>query len=208
MQPDVSPVRARSRWWLTGHASTLAYLAGYVALAAFAQSRSKMPPAHPDAPIEYFTGGLLWMLALCALLLANRRDALPRKALWLLGCIALSALALDEHFEVHEHSKQAVGDDDPLKVVLFLASGIALVVIYRLERPPRATLAGFAIGCLFQLGYLLVEAGDGDLFRLPVLSKDQLKWLEEFFEMLFLASFLFAFVGMVEAKPREPLRAP
>jgi hypothetical protein len=51
---------------------------------------------------------------------------------------ALAVLAIDEVWEFHERSSQVVGDDDPLKVVGWIGSGLVLLWIASRETPLRA----------------------------------------------------------------------
>ena len=181
----------------------LLFLACYVASALFLQidARNTVPPWEDGSAIEEFTGGLLWMLTLLALLIAEKHHAsgLPgsqwRTLFWLAGCAAAAIVAIDELFAFHEYTADpaSLGDDDYVKWLMYVGAAVALVSIAWVERPPRRVIAAFAVGYLFNSLYALVEFGDGDSFRVPYATLDQLRWAEEIFELLALASYMVGF---------------
>jgi hypothetical protein len=176
-----------------------AFLACFTAAAVFYQCKSSVPPSVDGAPIELFTGGLLWMLSLVALQLADQRLEVSRGRglFWLAAAAALGLLSLDETFGYHERTRGGAGDDDHIKLAAWLGVAAVLWLICRLEQPRRlvvaALLAGFAFHCL----YGVVEFGDGDYFRVPALSLGTLQLLEEYFELLTLEGYLAAFLFLL-----------
>lgn len=192
----------------------LLFLACYFASALFLQidARNTVPPWEDGSAIEEFTGGLLWMLTLLALLVAEKHHAsgLPgsrwRTLFWLAGCAAAAVVAIDELFAFHEYTADpgSLGDDDYVKWLMYLGAAVALVSIAWVERPPRRVIAAFAVGFLFNSLYALVEFGDGDSFRIPYATLDQLRWAEEIFEFLTLASYMVGFTYIYTAPQTVP----
>ncbi len=180
----------------------LAFLAAYLVCATIFQVRSGRPPSSERAPIEFFSRSLLWMLSLSSLLIANKGASSRWKLLfWLGACVALAALAIDERFEFHELTGRPPSrggldwfDDDYFKAFSWPVTAVVLFLIFRLERPTRWAKGGILVGYLFHGLWVLAELGDGDLFKLPLVSRDTVRWGEEFFELGFLASYLFGFL--------------
>lgn len=188
--------------WLQPATLLAAFLAVYVACAAVAQAVSAVPPSEEGAPIEAFTSGLLWIIAIYGLLRSS--DSIgsgKRIVFWLAFTAALGALAVDEIVGVHERTEPGL-NDDWLKVVLWLATPFVLHYIAQIERAPRDARMVMVIGFVFHSAYVLVEVGDGAAFTLPV-SIDTLKWAEEYFELLFLACYTFALWILVLRAPRR-----
>ena len=181
-----------------------AFLAVYVACAAVAQTMSTVPPDQEGAPIEAFTSGLLWIIAMYGLLRSSESIGRVKRLLfWLAFTAAIGALAVDEILGVHERSEPAL-NDDWIKAVMWLATPFVLHSTAKLESAPRASRIAMVIGYVFQSAYLLVEIGDGAAFTLLV-AIDTLKWSEEFFELLFLVFYTFALWILVL---RDPRRSP
>ena len=187
----------------------LLFLACYFASALFLQidARNIVPPWEDGSAIEQFTAGLLWMLTLLALLIAEKHHAAGqpgsqwRTLFWLAGCAAAAVVAIDEVFAFHEYTADpsSVGDDDPVKLLMYFGAAAALVSIVWVERPPRRVIAAFAIGFFFNTLYALVEFGDGDYFQVPYATLDQLRWAEEIFELLALSSYMVGFAYVYTA---------
>ncbi len=166
---------------------------GYVICAVIFQILSSVRPSSEAAPLEFFTRSLLWMLSLICLLIANRSRSW-KLLFWLMACVALAVLAIDERFEFHEQTgRRGWFDDDYFKIVSWAAAAVVLFVIFRMERPARFALGALILGYAFHTLYLLTELGDGEFFRLPA-PKRTIRWVEEICELLFLASYLVGFV--------------
>ncbi len=139
---------------------------------------------------DLFCGGLLWIASFIALLVAADRVAFPVKfTMWLTVSALAGALAIDELFEFHERSSEVIGDDDYIKALIWLFAGVGLYTIYRLENPPIFVRRLFIVGFIVQTAYLLVDAGDGDFYVLPV-PKGIATWTEEILELLFVQCYL------------------
>lgn len=155
---------------------------------------------------DLFSGGLLWIASFIALLIAVDRIGFPLKlVMWLTVSAAAGALAIDEVFEFHERSSVVIGDDDYIKALLWLFSGIGLYVINRLENPHNYVTFLFVVGYVFQTAYLLIDVGDGDFYELP-LRMDIATWAEEILEMLFVQCYLAGLTLHLAMPPasREP----
>ena len=174
----------------------LMFIACYLLVATIFQVLSHKPPWQDASPIEYFTGGILWMLSLTCLLIAcHYTSSRSRLIFWLMSCAALSVLAIDEIFAFHERpEQQGLFNDDYFKVICWLATAFVFRLVFRMEEPSLTARRAIFTGYLFHSLYILVELGDGEFFRIPFLSIRLLKWSEEFFELFFLASYLLAFV--------------
>jgi len=164
----------------------LIFLACYITCALILQVTSDLPPWKAQAPVEFFTMGLLWMLCLVSLSNAYRSSrSRLRMFFWLVSCVALAALAVDEILEFHETKALILGEDDPFKVIIWLIGGAALYWICSRKDAPSRTRRACIVGYLIHSLYILVELGDGNYFELPILSKSTLTWLEEIFELFF-----------------------
>jgi hypothetical protein len=147
------------------------------------------PNAHGTI-VDIFTGSILWMASIIALLTAVKRYPDTRRALlWLAVSAGAGALAIDEMFEIHEQTVYLFGEDDYIKIVMLLIAVTGLVMLYRSEQPSKLVIQLFCVGFFFHLCYLTVDFGDGDFFRLPF-SIDSLYWAEEAFEMLGVETYL------------------
>lgn len=189
--------RRRLEFWVP-----LSFLFCFTLSALFFQVLSDIPPWVDRSPIEYFTGGLLWMMSLlCMLCALAHPEVMPRQWAWLLACVALSVLAMDEFFAAHEFVERTEGiDDDHFKVTLWVMTAGVLWLICRAENAPRRIVCTFIVGYIFHSLYILVETGDGNYFRLPLVPIRQLKYSEEVFELLFLSSY---WMGLVMLRLRQ-----
>ena len=89
------------------------------------------------SPIEYFTGGLLWMLSvLCLLLALSPQQGQRTLFFWIAGCVVLSILAIDEAMAGHEWVEKHwyINDDYP-KIVLWILTLKVLYTIYGKASP-------------------------------------------------------------------------
>ena len=171
----------------------LAFIAVIIYIAVWSQILSGASPSDESSPLEFFTRGLLWMLSLTCLLIANRHRSW-KLAFWLAGCAALAALAIDERFEFHEQTgRRGWFDDDWFKIVGWGCAAAVLYTIVRIERPSRFALGAIIVGYVFHTIYIFVEMGDGEFFKLPF-ERNALAWWEEISELLFLCSYLVGFV--------------
>ena len=188
--------------WLRPEMLLAAFLAVYIACATVAQAISPVPPSEEGAPIEAFTSGLLWIIAMYGIVRSSESiGSGKRLVFWLVFTAAIGALAVDEIIGVHERTEPAL-NDDWVKVVMWLATPFVLYYIAKLEHAPRDARIAMVIGYVFQSAYIFVEIGDGAAFTLPV-AIDTLKWAEEFFELLFLAFYAFALWILVLRDPRR-----
>ena len=141
------------------------------------------PNAHGTI-VDMFTGSILWMASMVALLTAVKRyPDIQRVFLWLGVSAGAAAFAIDEMFEIHEQTIYMFGEDDYIKIAMMLFALSGLILLYRMERPSRQVIQLFAFGFLLHLCYLAVDFGDGDFYQLPF-SIDSLYWAEEAFEIL------------------------
>lgn len=174
------------------------FLISYMACAAFFQSRGTVPMWSDMAPIEFFTSSLLWVLSFVCLLTSTKHEWFTGRFLfWAVSSAGLALLAMDERFAQHERTAELVGDDDYFKIAAWIAAGVALYVVCRLERPRRSLMIILGVGYALHLMYLLVDLGDGEIFRIPYFETTTLRRSEEVFELLFLSSYLFAFVAFL-----------
>jgi len=172
------PVEKLQRLLLVG------YLGCFVACAVFLQLLSGEHPRVEGSPIDNFTSALLWMTSLVCLLIAGRRlEQRPRALMWLLLCAVFAFLAIDEMYAFHERSEHVIGDDDHVKLLQWVLTGVALVVIARVERMASPARRALVVGYVIHGIYVLIDLGDGGYFRIPLLSLSQLEWLEELLEI-------------------------
>ena len=151
------------------------------------------PNAH-GTKVDMFTGSILWMASMIALLTAVLRyPDIKRFALWLAVCGGAAALAIDEMFEIHEQTVYIVGEDDYIKIVMMLVAVTGLYLLYTIEKPSKKVIQFFAVGFMLHLCYLTIDFGDGDFFQLPI-SDDVSYWAEEIFEMLAIQTY---FAGLI-----------
>ena len=172
------------------------FIACYVVSALLAQWSSDIPPWIEQAPIEYFTGGLLWMTSLLCLMIAlHPQRGQGNVFFWLAGCAVLAVLAIDEGMGGHEWVERHhnINDDFP-KIVLWLATAKILHVIYLSAAPYTALKYIFICGFLFQTSYLIFELSDGEFFAVPEqFGQVTAKWGEELSELFFLSAYWLGF---------------
>ena len=172
----------------------LLFFATYLLCTILLQIRSDEPPNTPGSVFDIMTGGVLWMLSITALLFATLSiGSTPTFLLRLAISAATGALAIDEVFEFHEMTRRLVGDDDYIKIVFWVLTGIGSYILYGVEKPARKIIMMFFTGYLLHTLYLVAELGDGEFFLLPI-SMDVLHWAEETLEMLFLQTYLAGFL--------------
>lgn len=193
--------------WARPDALLAAFLTVYVVCALVAQTIAStqrgISPSEEGAPIEAFTSGLLWIIAMYGLVRASQSlETGRRTAFWLVFTAAIGALAVDEIIGVHEATEPGF-NDDWVKVVLWIATPLVLYYLARIERAPRISRIAMLIGYVLQTAYLVVEIGDGEVFSLPF-STDRLKTSEEVFELLFLTAYAFA-LWILILRPPPPL---
>jgi hypothetical protein len=168
----------------------LPYFACYCLTAAVTQAFSEIPPWEEGAPMDFFTAGLLWMLSLIGLLMADSVQTKGvRSTLWLAASAGLALLALDELFGFHEQTSKIVGNDDHIKVLQWFAAGGAMYLINRFEVSSFRIKTALVTGFIVHGFYILVDVGDGDYFTMPLISVLQLKWMEEYFELFALTAY-------------------
>ncbi len=170
------------------------FFACYISAALVTQVYSGVYPTFDGSPLDYFTGGALWILsAICLLNGLARTENLKQVAFWLLGSAALSVLAIDEFIGLHEATESLVGDDDHIKVLMWAATPFALFLIHKALNAPTKIGIIFIVGWLLHTTYLIIDVGDGDYFSLPF-ALTTLQWAEDIFELLFVSTYLFAFM--------------
>jgi hypothetical protein len=175
------------------------FLAVYVACALLFQLGGATPSWGPSSSLEAFSAGLLGMLAALCLVLM-RRAAGWHRLFWLVSCLALALLGLDEFFELHESTALGRGGNaEALKVALWIGAAGALFLVLRFERPTRAARLAMCAGYGLHTLYLVAELGDGGAYRLPI-GEGGLRVAEDLLELAMLTAYLFAF-GSLESEP-------
>ena len=160
------------------------YLGCFVACAIVLQVLSGKHPNVEGSPIDNLTSALLWMTSLVCLLIAGLRlEQRPRALMGLLLCAVFAFLAIDEMYAFHERSEHVLGDDDHVKLLQWVLTGAALVVIGWVERLAPQVRRTLVVGYVIHGVYLLTDLGDGGYFRIPYVSLSQLQWLEELLEI-------------------------
>lgn len=193
--------------WTRPDALLAGFLMVYIVCALVAQTiattQRGVSPSEEGAPIEAFTSGLLWIIAMYGLVRASQSlETGRRTAFWLVFTAAIGALAVDEIIGVHEATEPGF-NDDWVKVLMWIATPLVLAYVARIERAPRITRIAMLVGYVLQTAYIVVETGDGEVFSLPF-SADRLKTSEEVFELLFLAAYAFA-LWILILRPRVQL---
>jgi hypothetical protein len=140
------------------------------------------------------------------LLIAAARCYLAWQLLFWLGVTAAFAmLAIDEMFEVHEHTRASLGDDDYIKIIAWFCAGVGAFLIYRIGQTSRTATLALILAFVFQTLWLLSDLGDGDFFSIP-LPLIVLQWLEEYFELLasqfYLVALILHYRNILLAQPR------
>ena len=172
----------------------LLFFVVYVLLTIVMQIRSEEPPSKSGTVFDQLTGNMLWVASIMALLISTLRfQSIPKFLIWLGISVAVALLAIDEVFEFHERTKSVVGDDDYIKILIWLIAGIGAYILYRIEQPSKSVVYAFILGYLFHTLYLIVDMGDGDFFSLPF-SRNVSVWAEEFFELFFVQSYLLGLI--------------
>jgi len=189
-------VEYRQRLLLVG------YLGCFAACAIVLQLLSGKHPNVEGSPIDNFTSALLWMTSLVCLLIAGQRlEQRPRALMWLFLCAVFAFLAIDEMYAFHERSEHVLGDDDHVKLLQWVLTGVALVVIGRVERIVAAVRRTLVVGYVIHGVYLVIDLGDGGYFRIPYVSLSQLQWVEELLEIsamsFYFAGFLLQFGSVI-----------
>ncbi len=180
-----------------------AFAVCFVVAGVVSQVYSGLPTTVDHSPLDYFTGGALWMAAMvCMVMALINGPRVWRGLFWLAGCVALSLLAIDEYMGVHEATEGLVGDDDHSKVFLWALAPVALVAIGRLENVSPAVAATLGAGFIFHTVYLALDVGDGDYFTLPF-ALTTLQWAEDITELVFVMTYLTAFVTILTDQVRR-----
>jgi hypothetical protein len=145
------------------------------------------------------------MLSLSSLLIAAQKSKNSWQLyFWLAATACLSFLAIDEIFSIHELTeKHGIANDDHLKLAQFIFAGVALYIVSRIEHPPTKTKFSFIAGYVFHALYIFSDLGDGDYFKVSVVSLEQLRWAEEFFELFTLAFYCIGFIYLIIEAQRE-----
>ncbi len=172
----------------------LLFFVVYVICTVLFQIRSEELPSKSGTVFDQFTGSMLWVASIMALLISTFRfQSIPKFLIWLGISAVVGALAIDEVFEFHERTKSVVGDDDYIKILIWLTAGIGIYILYRIEQPTKSVAYAFILGYMFHTLYLITDMGDGDFFSLPF-SITVLVWAEEFFELFFVQSYLLGLI--------------
>ena len=179
-----------------------AFVLCFVSAAIVSQIYSDVPVIEDHSPLDYFTGGALWIASAISLIIAVTYTETPWKMVfWLAGTSALAILAIDEFMGVHEATQAIVGDDDHSKVFLWAGAPIGLYLIAKVEGIPKAVAVAFVVGYFFHTTYLISDIGDGDYFSLPF-ELNTLRWTEDICELLFVSTYLFGFLLIISDKLR------
>ncbi|MGI9665626.1 MAG: hypothetical protein ACR2N2_00800 [Acidimicrobiia bacterium] len=198
-ETDTNDPGPSPQWWQRSGLLLAGFLIVYAVSALVTQVISSTDASEEGSPVEAFTSGLLWILAMYGLVkVAESLTSTGRLWFWLLFTAAMGALAVDEIIGVHERVEPVTNDDWP-KVFLWVLTPVVLWFIARIERAPLDSKIAMAAGWLLQTCYLLVELGDGEVFSLPG-ATGTLKNAEEAFELLFLAFYVYALWSMVLAQ--------
>ena len=188
-------------WWRNPDLLLGAFLVVFVISALIAQSRSLIPASEEGSPIEAFTSGLLWIIAMFGLM--RTAEALRTRnhlVFWLVFTAGIGALAVDEIAGLHESTEPSF-NDDWVKVVLWLATPVVLWFIARIETATLTSKVAMVVGYVFHTAYLVVETGDGEVFSIGI-AAENLKTSEEIFELLFLSFYAFALWSLALKQPR------
>lgn len=170
----------------------------YLICAILLQIRSNKPPSAGGCAFDVFTGSLLMIISLIAIIIATQLyDNILKLLFWLVVSTSAGALAIDEWFEFHEYTDRtfggwwAFGEDDYIKIALWLSACVGIYILYKVEKFSPKILFVLLIGLLFHSIYLITDMGDGEFFTLPFSNK-VLMWTEEIMELLFVKSYLAA----------------
>lgn len=179
------------------------FIVCYISAGIVTQIYSGIHPTLDSSPLDYFTGGALWILsAICMMNGMARSENFLRMAFWLGGSVVLALLAIDEYIGMHETTQFVVGDDDHIKVLLWAISPFALWAICRALDAPKSIALIFALGWSLHSVYLATDLGDGDYFSLPF-ALSTLQWTEDICELMFVSTYLFAFMLMTSDTVRQ-----
>lgn len=171
------------------------YLICYICCAMFFQLRSNVPPSVDQSPIEYFTGGLLWMLSLICVMFSDLKSERRGMALlWGAMSAGFVFLAIAEFFGLLAKTTQVVGNDDYATLLLVLCTGGAIIGFNRIDPFRRPERTAFLFGYLFDLVHTATDLGDGEFFIMPLVTLVQLRWAEEILELLALSGYFAAFL--------------
>jgi hypothetical protein len=172
----------------------LGFFMVFNACAITIQLLSGEAPNQHGTIVDMYTGSILWMASMIALLTAVLRyPDIKRFMLWLAVCAGAAALAIDEMFEIHEQTLYLFGEDDYIKFVIMLVAVAGLAMLHQIEKPSKGVIQLFSIGFMLHICYLVVDFGDGDFFQLPFMDIT-LYWAEEIFEMLAIQTY---FAGLM-----------
>jgi len=179
------------------------YFAVYILTATCIQMNSSIPPWQDHSPIESFTGTLLWMSSFTSLLIAATLQTKNWKSwFWFALSAILAFVAIDEIFALHEHTVQAVHDDDHLKAIQWTVTAGGIYVIHRIGASSLKARIAFLIGYIMNAFYVTVDFGDGDYFTMPFATLNQLQWAEEFLELFALTAYFIGFLSLYFATRR------
>src|SRR4051812_11592961 len=184
------------------------FLAVNLFLAWVLQLRSGDPPNTPGGSVDQFDSFILWSAALFALLVAlMQRRPLRARVLWFGLSLGFMLFAIDEVFEFHEESKAVVGDDDYIKIVMWMGACTCVFLLWRFARIRPHAMKVFAAAIMTQTAWLLSDMGDGDFFRVPI-PLGALHWIEEYLELvtssLFVIGLLLHFMDIVTERASRP----
>ena len=145
----------------------LLFYAVYWICAIYLQVKTYHPVSKQGSAFDVLTGTILMIMSVVAILIATQRSGnLTKLLLWLGVSAVAGALAIDEWFEFHEKTRHtsgsilAFGDDDYVKIALWVCAGIGIFVLHKIENLQKAILATFLVGYFFQSVYIVF-----DIFR-------------------------------------------
>jgi len=172
------------------------YFLLFLASGVVFQISSGKPP-EISGRLDSFTSSIIWAGSIMSFLIAVEKMHIPRKFLfWCVVSAAFGVVAIDEIAELHEKTLEIFGEDDYIKILMWLSGAVGIFLIYKIDKPIKIAMICLIIGYLCQTGWIITDMGDGDFFTLPI-PRSILLWQEEIFEVLamewFLVGFLFQY---------------
>ncbi len=182
-----------------------AFIICFIIAAIYLQVTSPIPPWRDGTPLEYFTGGLLWMLGMfCMLNALHIARAGGISLFWLAGCVVLSLLAIDEAMRAHEWVEQNwYLNDDYFKIALWTVTPIILYIVYKKIQPSPFLKFIFICGYIIQTLYMFFEVSDGEFYIVDFLHPIDAKWGEEICELFFLSAYWLGFCAFYQMSAKS-----
>jgi len=126
----------------------IGFITVYILSAVWFQLNSDIPPWKDRSPIEYFEAGVLLMSSLVFFSIGymhlqySKSKSIKIWKMVLFSCIAiaLSVLAADELFQLHERTAAVGETNDPIQILQFIVAGIGLYFIAKIEKASKDTM--------------------------------------------------------------------